>query len=142
VVDRSVGGPGGWIDPASLRRNPLRLTFASGRFTGAECGDPQSLATLNTYLASHADAGRVGAVALPTNYLVRSEIGLTVQDWLLPGLSVYLGHTNSGATSAPYDVPVQLRFSGRKQTVEVRGQRVVFAGRLDASLVEGIDPFR
>jgi hypothetical protein len=142
VADRSVGGPAGWLDAAALRRNPLRLTFGSGRLVSVTCGDAQALAAFNTYLASHPDASRVGAVAMPSNYLVRSEIGLPIQDGLLPGLSVYLGHTNAAVTGAPYDAPVQLRLFGRRQTVEVRGQRIVVGGRLDASLVEGIDPFR
>lgn len=142
VVDRSVAGPTVVADPAALRKNPLKVTFAAGRVEDVECGDAKILAGVNAYLGSHTDAGRVGMIVMPTNYLVRSEIGLQIQDGLLPGLSIYLGYTNAAITKAAYDAPVQLRFFGRRQTVEVRGQRLVQAGRFDATLVEGIDPFR
>lgn len=142
VVDRSIAGSKVVVEPAALRRSPLRVRFAAGRVEGVEGSDAPLVAAVNAYLASHADAARVGMIVMPTNYLVRSEIGLPVQDGLLPGLSVYLGYTNAPMTKASYDVPVQLRLYGRRQTVEVRGHRIVQAGRFDATLVEGIDPFR
>lgn len=142
VVDRSVAGPSLMVESAALRKNPLKVTFAAGRVEDVECADNKTLADVRAYLASHTDAARVGMIVMPTNYLVRSEIGLQIQDGLLPGLSIYLGYTNAAITKATYDAPVQLRFFGRRQTVEVRGQRLVHAGRFDATLVEGIDPFR
>jgi leucyl aminopeptidase (aminopeptidase T) len=142
VVDRSVAGPSVVVDAAGLRKNPLKVVFTAGRVENVECGDEKTRASVRAYLGSHPDAGRVGMIVMPTNYLVRSEIGLQIQDGLLPGLSVYLGYTNAATTKATYDAPVQLRLFGRRQTVEVRGQRIVHAGRFDATLVEGIDPFR
>lgn len=142
VVDRAIFGPGLDIDRHALRRAPARVTFASGRVSHVDASDPDIAAAFDTYLASHADAGRVGLLVWPTNYLVRSEIGIDRQDMLLPGMSVSLGYASPESTGANYEAPVQMVLLGRKQTIEVSGRKLVDAGRFDGALVEGIDPFR
>jgi leucyl aminopeptidase (aminopeptidase T) len=142
VADRGLVGTGVPQGAIAARRTPATFTIAAGRVTSASCARAEAQALIERYLASHPDAGRVGLVLFPTNYLVRSEIGVEVQDELLPGVNVCLGFSEANVTRAPYDAPVQLRLLARRLTVEVRGQRVVAAGRFADALVEGIDPFR
>jgi hypothetical protein len=137
VVDRAIFGPGLALDRGVVRRSPARVGFASGRVESVDAPDPVVAKAFEAYLASHADAGRVGIVVLPTNYLARSEVGM-----LLPSLNVSLGYANAALTRAAYEAPVQMVLLGRRQTVEVGGRKLVDAGRLEDTLVEGIDPFR
>ncbi len=142
VVDRAIFGPKVDLDRALVRRSPVRVTFAAGRISAYEEGDAAVRDALESYLASHANAGRVGLAVFPTNYLVRSEIGVDRQDMLLPGVSVSLGYASADVTRAPYDAPVQLVLLGRKQSIVVGDQTLVVAGRFDQRVVDGIDPFR
>jgi hypothetical protein len=142
VVDRAAFGPGSPIDRAAVRRAPPRVRFAGNRVDGFEAADPAVTTALEAYLASHPDAGRVGMIVLPTNYLVRSEVGIDRQDMLLPSMNVSLGFASQATTKAAYEAPVQMVLLGKKQTVEVGGRRLVENGRLEDALVEGIDPFR
>jgi hypothetical protein len=86
--------------------------------------------------------GRVGMIVLPTNYLVRSEVGIDRQDMLLPCMNLSLGFANQAVTKASYEAPVQMVLLGKRQTVEVGTRKLVENGRLEDALVEGIDPFR
>jgi aminopeptidase len=142
VVDRAIFGPGFALDRAALRRAPARVRFGGNRVTDVESADPAVAGAVETYLASHADAGRVGILVFPTNYLVRFDVGIDRQDMLLPSMNVSLGFANAAITRASYEAPVQIVLLGRRQTVEVDGRELVVAGRLAESLVEGIDPFR
>jgi hypothetical protein len=142
VVDRAVFGPKGDVDRAALRRAPVTVEFVAGRVARHDAKAPAIASIIDRYLESHASAGRVGLAVLPTNYLVRSEIGSDRQDMLLPGLTVSLGFANAEKTGATYEAPVQLVLLGRKQTVEVGGRKLIDTGRFEAALVEGIDPFR
>lgn len=142
AVDRGMFGPGVSLDRGALRRAPLVVRFAAGRVASFEAPEPAVARVMETYLASHADAGRVGILVFPTNYLARSEVGIDRQDMLLPGMTVSLGYADQGTTRAPYEAPVQLVLLGKRQTVEVGPRKLVDCGRLDEALVEGIDPFR
>lgn len=141
VVDRAIFGPGVNLDRAQVRRAPARVVFAAGRVTTFEAADAAVRQTLDTYLTSHNEAGRVGLLVFPTNYLARSDVGIDRQDMLVPGISISLGYA-SPESGAKYEAPVQLVLLGRRQTVEVGGRKLVDAGRFDQALVEGIDPFR
>lgn len=141
VVDRAMFGPKGDVGRATLRRAPVRVEFVAGRVARHDAtGEAKDV--LLAYLASHAQAARVGLVVLPTNYLVRAEIGADRQDMLLPGLTVSLGFANASKTGATYEAPVQLVLLGRQQTVRTPSRTIIDAGRFDASLAQGIDPFR
>jgi len=142
VADRAVHGEGMRATSAALRRTPIKLQIASGRVSSVSCADAHIAEQVDRYLASHADAARVGMVVFPTNYLARSEVGLEAQDALLPGVNLGLGFSMSAITRAHYDAPVQLRLMARRLNVEVHGVPLVTAGRFEAGLVEGIDPFR
>ena len=84
----------------------------------------------------------MGTVVLPTNYLVRSEIGVYAQDELSPGININLGFTHHAATLAPWDAPVQARLLARRLSVRAGDRTLVDRGRHADELVEGIDPFR
>lgn len=142
MADRAVFGPKGDVDRAALRRTPVRVEFTAGRLSRHDAQSPDVASIIDRYLESHANARRVGLAVIPTNYLVRGEVGSDRQDMLLPGLTISLGFANADKTGASYEAPVQLVLLGRRQTVAVGGRKVVDAGRLAASLVEGIDPFR
>jgi leucyl aminopeptidase (aminopeptidase T) len=142
VVDRGAVSSLLEIPAAKLRRTPVSLAISGGRVTGVTCEDAPIAEAFEGFLAAHPNAPRVGLVNLPTNYLVRSEIGLEYQDALLPGVVLSLGYTAREQTKATFDAPVQLRLLGRKQDVSIDGHAIVHAGRLDDALVEGIDPFR
>ncbi|NUP07273.1 MAG: hypothetical protein HOW73_14560 [Polyangiaceae bacterium] len=142
VADRGLLGTGMRLTGAALRKSPVYLEFGSGRVVKVTCSDATITEQVQAFLARHSDAGRVGAMTFPTNYLVRSEIGLGIQDALLPGLSLALGTSHASVTKAPYDCPVQLRLFGRRLTVDADGKRLVEDGRFADWLVEGIDPFR
>ncbi len=81
-------------------------------------------------------------MTLPTNYLVRSEIGVPTQDALLPGITLSLGFSASKFTHAPHDAPVQMLLLARKVTVAAGGKPIVTEGRFEQHIVEGLDPFR
>ena len=126
-----------------LRRSPLTVKLVAGAVSAIECSDAATRDEVERYLASHENAGRVGLVTLPTHYLVRAESGIEVQDALLPGLGLGLGYTHHEHTRAPFACPVQLRLSGRGQSVWVDGgARLVDDGRWRDEWVGGIDPFR
>lgn len=142
IADRGIKCSQMRLTSAELRRNPVKFTILDGRVTEVSCGDASVCAAVEEHLASHPNAAKVGQVAFPTNYLARFEIGFDMQDRLLPGMYLGLGFTAAEVTRAPFEAPVQMLALGRRLTVEVRGQRIVHAGRLENSLVEGIDPFR
>lgn len=142
VADRGVLGSGLDLSGGALRKNPVRFALTAGRVRRVTCAEPAFTAQVEGYLARHPDAGRVGFALFSTNYLVRSEIGLGIQDALLPGLSLALGTSHAASSGAPFDCPVQLRLFGRRLAVEAGGHRLVDRGRLADWLVDGIDPFR
>ena len=129
-------------DPAMLRRHPLRFHFSAGRAERVESDSAALLEVVEDYRGRHEHAMRVGSVAFPTNYVIRSESGLEVQDALLPGLNVNLGYSNAEATNAPYRCPIQLRLFGRRMDVRAGSVPLVEGGRLTDALVGEIDPFR
>jgi hypothetical protein len=142
VADRAIFGPKGEVDRVLLRKAPVRFEFQAGRVQRHDATDPAIVSIIEPYLASHSHAGRVGLVVLPTNYLVRSEIGNDRQDMLLPGAPISLGFADQASTGATYQAPVQLVLLGRRQTVQVGARKLIDAGRFADALVEGIDPFR
>jgi leucyl aminopeptidase (aminopeptidase T) len=139
VADRAIALSGQRVP---TRRTPVTLVIDGGRVRERRCEDAATLAALDAYLESHHHAGRVGTLVLPTNYLVRSEIGVYAQDELAPGINVNLGFTHHVATLAPWDAPVQARLLARKLTVRAGDRALVDQGRHVDALVEGIDPFR
>lgn len=130
------------VTRGSLRRHPVKFVFADGRVGGFETGDDELAEQIETHFASHPRAATVGHITLPTNYLVRSEIGVQAQDNLLPGLNVSLGFSASKLTNAPTDAPVQLTLLARKVTVTANGKTIVTDGRFEQHVVAGLDPFR
>jgi hypothetical protein len=141
VVDRGLFNSE-LVSPVSLRRHPVTFTFADGRVSGVETDDPDLAKQIEKHFATHARASMVGHVTIPTNYLVRSEIGVQAQDNLLPGLNVSLGFSASKLTNAPVDAPVQLTLLGRKVSVSANGKPIVTEGRFEQHVVAGLDPFR
>jgi hypothetical protein len=139
VADRGLALSGQRL---ATRRAPVTLVFEGGRVRDRRSDDASALAQLETFLDSHHHAGRVGTIVFPTNYLVRSEIGVYAQDELSPGINVNLGFTHQVATRAPWDAPVQARLLARKLSVRAGETVLVTDGRHADSLVEGIDPFR
>jgi leucyl aminopeptidase (aminopeptidase T) len=123
-------------------RTPVTFRIENGRVRDVGCDDAALRAEIDGYLSSHVHAARVGLVSLPTNYIVRTESGLDVQDALLPGLGLSLGYTDQENSRAPFACPVQLRILSRKLDVTAGGRALVRAGRLEADLVRDIDPFR
>ncbi len=142
VADRALVSASFAADTLLVRRVTPTFHFARGRVERFTCSDPGLTERIQAYLDSHAHAGRVGTVWIPTNYLVRTEIGVGPQDALLPGLVVSLGFSASERTRAPWDAPVQLRLLGRKQTLEVGGRTPVRDGRFEAWFADGLDPLR
>lgn len=140
VADRAVAGEGVQTTPSALRRAPVILRFQRGRVASVECVDAVVRGAVEQTLASHPDADRVGLVVWPTNYLVRSEIGVEVQDALLPGMNVDLGFSLPDLTRARHDAPVQLRLQARRLDVEANGRPMVVRGRFEPALMEGLDP--
>ena len=130
-------------DTALLRRHPLTFHIENGVVVEVESRAPE-LATLikENYAKLHKHALHVGLIAVPTNYVIRSETGLEVQDALLPGVNVILGYSNEAASRAPFKCPVQLRLFARGLTVSAGAVQLVKEGRLVDGLVRDVDPFR
>ncbi len=139
VADRGLALSGHRI---VTRRAPVKLVIEGSRVREYECVDDEICAKIEAYFSANANASRVGTVVFPTNYLVRSEIGVHAQDELSPGLNINLGFTNASITRAPWDAAVQARLLARKLTVRAGDRSLVEAGRHTELLVEGVDPFR
>lgn len=139
IADRGLALSGLRI---ATRRAPVTLVIEASRVREYDCNDSETCAKIDEYFASHANAARVGSVVFPTNYLVRSEIGVHAQDELSPGLNINLGFSHSPVTRAPWDAPVQARLLARKLTIRAGDRTLVEAGRHADTLVESIDPFR
>lgn len=129
-------------DPAALRRHPLHVHLERGRAVRFESSDDDIAAMAREYAEQHADATRVGIVAFPTNYVIRSETRLEVQDALLPGLNIILGFSHHRATRAPYQCPIQLRLFGRRLDVRAGETALVEQGRHAEALAAEVDLFR
>lgn len=129
-------------DPTELRRHPLRVYLERGRAVRFESGSDAIAELARGYATQHPDATRVGIVAFPTNYVIRSETRLEVQDALLPGLNIILGFSHHRATRAPYQCPIQLRLFGRRLDVRAGDAPLVERGRHADSLASEIDLFR
>lgn len=123
-------------------RAPVTFQIEGSRVREVRCEDAALRGEIEGYLSSHVHAPRVGLVSLSTNYVVRAESGLDVQDALLPGLGLSLGYTDHEHSKAPFACPVQLRILSRKLDVSAGGRALVRAGRLESDLVRDIDPFR
>lgn len=117
VADRGLQISPHQLEDKLVHRNPLTITIASGRVVKHQCKDAELDALFAKFLEAHPDAGRVGMVSVPTNYLARVEIGHRAHDGLLPGLRLQLGWSNAKFTKAPFDAPVSSRLVGRKQTL-------------------------
>jgi hypothetical protein len=141
VVDRALVGSD-MVITSPLRRHPVTFTFHEGHVKSFHTDDPTLASQIREHLASHTRAAMVGHVTIPTNYLVRSEIGVHVQDNLLPGINVSLGFSASKLTGAPADAPVQLTLLARRLTVTANGKSIASDGRFEQKIVEGLDPFR
>jgi len=124
------------------RKKPVTFEIRGGIVESVIASDPAIARKIEAHLASHARAKQVGLVTIPTNYLVRGEIGVGTQDALLPGLTLSLGFSASKFTNAPHDAPVQMLLLGRKLSVAANGKPIVTDGRFEQSIVEGLDPFR
>lgn len=129
-------------DPALVRRYPISVRFEGGRALSVESRSRELAQTVEGFFTMHEHARRVGLVALPTNYVVRSEAGMEVQDGLLPGVNVVLGYSSPTTTNAPYHCPIQLRLFGRRIDARVGGSLLVSSGRLTSEIVGELDPFR
>jgi leucyl aminopeptidase (aminopeptidase T) len=125
-----------------LRGAPVSFELEAGKLRAFHTSDEATRREIEGYLASHSNAGHVGLVSIPTNYVIRAESGLEVQDALLPGLGLSLGFSDHEHTRAPFHCPVQLRILSRKLDVNAGSRAITRAGRMVAELVEGIDPFR
>lgn len=125
-----------------LRSAPVTFEIEAGKLSRVSTTDDAIRAEIEGYLASHPYAGHVGLVSIPTNYLVRAESGLEVQDALLPGLGLSFGYSDHEHTKAPFACSVQLRVLSRKLDVSAGTRPLVRAGRMVDDLVQGIDPFR
>lgn len=142
VADRNVlASEAAGLQP-KVRKCPVRFELEDSRVTSFSTDDAELRGIVQRYLASHPNAARVGMVMLPTNYLVRTEVGLESQDELVPGLNLNLGFTSQTETNAPYEAPVQLRLLGRRLEVRARNIPIVEGGRLADRFVAGLDPFR
>jgi len=139
IADRGLALSGVRI---ATRRAPIKLVIEASRVREYDCSDAETCAKLDEYFLSHANAARVGTLVFPTNYLVRSEIGVHAQDELAPGLNVNLGFSHSAVTRAAWDAPVQARLLARKLSVRAGDRALVEAGRHADALVEGVSPFR
>lgn len=125
-----------------LAKTPVRFEIEGGVLRSFTTTDVGLRREIEGYLAAHPNAARVGLVSLPTNYVVRAESGVEVQDALLPGLGISLGYSDHEHTRASFSCPVQLRILSRKLDVTAGARRLVSAGRMTDDLVQGIDPFR
>lgn len=141
VADRGLVGSD-IVTTTIVRRHPVVFEFADGYVKSFRSDDPALVDQIDEHFASHTRAAMVGHVTIPTNYLVRSEIGVQVQDNLLPGINVSLGFSASKLTKAPADAPVQLTLLARRLTVTANGRAIVTDGRFEQDIVEGLDPFR
>ncbi|MBL8680651.1 MAG: hypothetical protein JNK05_15845 [Myxococcales bacterium] len=139
IADRGLALSGLRI---ATRRAPVTLVIEASRVREYDCTDAETCAKIDEYFTSHANASRVGTVVFPTNYLVRSEIGVHAQDELSPGLNINLGFSHSPVTRAPWDAPVQARLLARKLSVRAGDRALVDNGRHADALVESVDPFR
>ena len=141
VVDRALIGADEPITSV-LRRHPVTFVFHGGQVASIETDNAFVSRHVEDFLESHPRARTVGHVTFPTNYLVRSEIGVQAQDNLLPGLNVSLGFSASKLTNAPIDAPVQMTLLARRLTVTANGKPIVTDGRFEHDIVAGLDPFR
>lgn len=140
VADRSViisGAP----DSGIGRAHPARFELVRGFVRSATCDLEADQAAVDRYLASDPNARKVASIIVPTNYLVRTEIGHRSQDGLLPGLNVNLGFADE-ATRAPYKTKVQMCLYGRGLTVMADEHVLVQRGRFGQVVQGGGGLFR
>jgi len=136
VADRGVQSSGHHLDDKLAHRNPLTVTIASGRVVKHHCNDCDLSARFEDYLSKHPDAGRVGMIAIPTNYLARVEIGHRAHDRLLPVLRLHLGWSKARFSKAPFDAPVSCRLVGRRQNLTCGEHEWMRDGRFVGKLAE------
>lgn len=134
VADRGFHASGLRVDARAVRRAPLHVTLSDGRIAGVTSSDPSLVDEVHRYMESHPNASRVSLVALPTNPLVTSEIGIDVHDALLPGLNVLFGFSQTQRSRAPFDAPVQMRMHAMALDVETDRSVIVAAGRLAGTI--------
>jgi hypothetical protein len=123
-----------------LRTQPARFEIARGFVQSASSEDAAVNASIASYLASDTHARRVATIIVPTNYLVRTEIGHRMQDGLLPGLNLNFGFADE-ATRAPYRTSVQMCLYARRLTIRVGGKELVRDGRFTTEVVRGEEAF-
>lgn len=136
VVDRlAVFTDASSLDARALRRTPITFAFRRGAVESVACSDDGLREQVERYLAHHPDAGRVGLVAIPTNYLAFAELGLPAHDAYLPGARILLGGpTDPRRSNAPFDLDRGLTLAGRRTTVTCGGETLVAQGRLAGPL--------
>jgi hypothetical protein len=140
VADRGILIAGS-AERSSGRAPPARFELVRGFVRSASCDVPSEQAAIDEYLASDPNARRVASVIVPTNYLVRAEIGHRAQDGLLPGLNINLGFADE-ATRAPYKTTVQMCLYARNLTVTAGEEVLVQRGRFTPLVLKGEAPFR
>jgi hypothetical protein len=134
VADRIAHSAGYPIDPKRLRNAPIVLRFANGRVVEHRCVDREIAESFARYLGAHPNAGRVGFLCVPTNYLALAEFGHVGHDGLLPGLRLQLGFSDASSTRAPYDLDFGCWLTARKLTVRCGGDDLVHEGRFAGEL--------
>ncbi|NUP06789.1 MAG: hypothetical protein HOW73_12105 [Polyangiaceae bacterium] len=141
VADRGVLIAGSSSERSIGRAHPGRFELTRGFVRAATCDIPSEQAALDEYFASDTHARRVASVIVPTNYLVRAEIGHRAQDGLLPGLNMNLGFADD-ATHAPFKTTVQMCLYARNLTVMADDRVLVQKGRFTPLVLQGESPFR
>jgi leucyl aminopeptidase (aminopeptidase T) len=141
VVDRGLLIAGSARDTSVGRAHPARFEIARGFVQSASSEVAADQAAIDEYLGSAPHARRVASIILPTNYLVRTEIGHRGQDGLLPGLNINLGFADE-ATRAPYKTRVQMCLYARNLTVRAGNRELVRDGRFTPEVLRGDEAFR
>jgi serine/threonine protein kinase len=136
TIDRLISGNQEHFDARALRRSPLELTFRRGAVDSVTCADPEIEAAVRRYLDHHPDAGRVGFVSFPTNYLALAEIQHPHHDALMPGIRLQLGFSDASSTGAPFDLDRGLRLVPRRASVWAGDVLLVDKGRFTGPLAE------
>lgn len=134
TIDRLVSGNDEHFDARTLRRTPLEVTFRRGAVESFRSADPAIEAAVRRYLEHHPDAGRVGFVSVPTNYLALAEIQHPHHDALMPGIHIQLGFSDALATRAPFDLDRGLRLVPRRASVWIGELPMVEKGRFVGAL--------
>ena len=119
-------------------RHPVSFSLARGRVVQVQCENRALQNEVEHYLAVADSGNRVGEFAIGANLWVKAPVGNMLQDEKIPGVHVAFGDPYPEETGADWSAKTHLDVIPTECTVWVDRRLLMWDGRFEPEVLEGI----